>query len=383
MDRKLPKYPPNGNTNQIQKPTLVWDLPLRLFHWSMVGVVVIAAISGFLAPEWWLDLHIIVGFALSILLTFRIAWGFLGNQYSRFKNFPLTFSGVRQHLHTIIHKESHDYVGHNPVGAWMIIVLLLVLALLVATGLMVLGGQENLGPLASATPFHLGDLAGKAHQIAAWGLVGAVIIHLLGVFVETRIFRHPVLRAMITGEKMTARPPNAPTGTLAFKGSALFLAISVVLLGGGSILANNPPSGWRAVQVPEAYSSECGDCHHAYHSSLRSKEAWSAMVMNLSDHFGEDASLDEETAKIINSYLKENSAETFDTEVAQRVGRTNSISLRMTDTPYWKQRHQDIKGAVFRLSAVKSKVNCVACHKDAASGQFDDIKIHLPVGDKK
>ena len=55
--------------------TRVWDLPLRLFHWAMVVAVVVAAITGFLTPEWWLDLHSVAGYALGVLLAFRLVWG--------------------------------------------------------------------------------------------------------------------------------------------------------------------------------------------------------------------------------------------------------------------------------------------------------------------
>ncbi|NQV83129.1 MAG: cytochrome b/b6 domain-containing protein [Rhodospirillales bacterium] len=384
MDGNLYPYPSQADAKQPLQATLVWDLPLRLFHWAMVCVVAVAGVTGFLAPEWWLDLHVIAGYALGTLLTFRLAWGFLGSHYSKFWTFPLTRGGAYRHLRAILDRKPQDHAGHNPAGAWMIILLLIVLVSLVATGLVVLGGQENLGPLASAATFQTGEIAAKIHEIAAWGLVGAVVLHLLGVFVETRIFRHPVLAAMITGKKVTAElPPGAPPGMSAVRGGILFLAVTALLLAGGRTLAGKFPSGWRAVQAPAAYTTECGDCHHAHHPSLRTRQAWRALMNGLPDHYGEDASLDAETVRTIRAYLDANPAGTFDTEAAQRVGRIETSSFRMTDVPYWKARHQSIAPSVFRLTAVGSKVNCNGCHKDAASGRFDDVKIHLPTGDKK
>lgn len=384
MDGNLPPYTSRIDTKQSLQATLVWDLPLRLFHWAMVCVVAVAGVTGFFPPEWWLDLHVFAGYALGTLLTFRFVWGFFGSHYSKFRTFPLTRDGVHRHLRSILHRKPQDHTGHNPVGALMIVILLLVLISLVVTGLVVLGGQENLGPLASVTTFKTGEVAGEIHKIAAWGLVSAIAIHLLGVFVETRIFRHPVLTAMITGKKVTAElPSDAPGGTHTVRGGVLFLTLGVVLLGVGMKLADKPPSGWRVAQVPVAYESECGDCHHAYHPSLRTKQAWRVLMNGLPDHYGEDASLDAETAKSINVYLNGNPAETFDTEAAQWVGRIDTASLRITDTPFWKMRHQDIGPSVFRQKAVGSKVNCNGCHKDAASGRFDDAKIHLPSGDPK
>jgi len=383
MDVRLQHYPSQAETERPATALLVWDLPLRLFHWTMVVVVAVAGITGFFAPEWLLDLHVIAGYALGILLAFRLAWGFVGSRYSRFGSFPPALGGAYRHFRSILRGRPRAVIGHNPAGAWMIVILLFALVTLVVTGLVVLGGRENLGPLAAVTAFQTGEIAGLIHEISAWGLVGAVAVHLLGVFAETRIFRHPVLAAMITGKTTAAGLwPNVPEGPHTARGIAWFLAISATLLAAGIAMANIPSPTWRPVAVPAAYVSECGDCHHAYHPSLRTGETWRTMMNGLENHYGEDASIDRETATVITSYLEKNHAGTFDTEAAHRVGRMETPSLRMTDTPYWKARHRDIDPSVFRLRNVGSKVNCNGCHKDAASGRFDDVKIRLPVGGK-
>jgi len=400
MDRNPTPNLQQATAIQREKITLVWDLPLRFFHWAMVCVVIIAGITGFIAPPWWLDVHVIAGYALAILITFRVIWGFLGSYYSRFGTFPLALAGVFKQLRLLLDKKSEEHTGHNPVGAWMIVALLLVLVLLVLSGIVVLGGQENLGPLASETSYLVGKVGKALHELAAWALLGAITIHLLGVFVETKVFRHSVIKAMITGKKITAdvsvgseaeasssananSAVGAPAGTHAIRGFLLLLAIGGLLIGGGMKLADKPASGWRAVEVPPSYTSECGDCHNAYHPSLRTKVAWQAIMNGLADHYGEDATIDEDATKTITSYLIANAAETFDTQVSHVVGRADTPSFRMTDTPYWKDRHHEIDKAVFSVKDVGSKVNCSGCHKDAASGHFANIKIQLPTGDKK
>ncbi len=160
----------------------------------------------------------------------------------------------------------------------------------------------------------------------------------------------------------------------------MVIAASLVMV--GAALAGMPSSAWRAVDVLEVYSSECGDCHDAYHPSLRSGDAWRAIMGGLENHYGEDASVDEETAGFIRFYLGENHAGRFDTEASHRVGRMDTPSYRMTDTAYWKNRHKDIDPSAFRLKTVGSKVNCNGCHKDSASGRFDDANIHIPAGDQ-
>ncbi|MBT5676829.1 MAG: hypothetical protein HOJ07_14140 [Rhodospirillaceae bacterium] len=383
MDARLPLNSPQMDTEQPAQTARVWDLPLRLFHWVMAAVVVVAGVTGFLAPEWWLGLHVIAGYALATLLSFRLVWGFVGTRYSRFGSFPLALGGLYEHLRSIVRTNPKTVIGHNPAGAWMIIILLVALVTLVVSGLIALGGQENHGPLAAATGFLAGEMAGEIHQIAAWGLAAAVAVHLLGVFAETRIFRHPVVAAMMIGRKA---PPgsavNVPRSAHTVRGAAWFMAIAGALLVSGITLAGLPSSGWRALDTPAVYVSECGDCHAVYHPSLRTGEAWRSMMNGLENHYGEDASLDEQTVSIIQAYLVDNHAGTFDTEAAQRIGRVETPSLRMTDVAYWKSRHQGIAESVFRLNSVGSKVNCTACHTDAASGRFDDVKIHLPEKDK-
>jgi len=363
--------------------TRVWDLPLRLFHWAMVVAVVVAAITGFLTPEWWLDLHSVAGYALGVLLAFRLVWGVFGSPYSRFRSFPLKLSDLHQHLISVLHRTPRIFVGHNPAGAWMIVVLLFLLVALVITGVLALGGRENLGPLAFVTVYQIGNISREVHEIAALGLLWAVAIHLLGVFVDTRIFKHPVLAVMMIGNKMSSdKRANGPDGTHTARGAVWFASITGLLIVVGVAMASVTPSGWRNIQTPADYVAECGDCHDAYHPSLRTAAAWRSVMNGLENHYGEDASLDEGTIADIRAYLVENHAGTFDTEVANRIGRIDTPSFRMTDVRRWKKQHRDINESVYRLKSVGSKVNCQGCHKDAESGRFDDDKIHLPSGDK-
>ncbi|NQV59877.1 MAG: cytochrome b/b6 domain-containing protein [Alphaproteobacteria bacterium] len=364
---------------KVVTKVMIWDLPLRIFHWSLLATVAIAGFTGFAAPASWLDTHLFAGYALAILLVFRLAWGVLGSHYSTFRSFPLAPRSAFRHIRSLLRNSSAAHTGHNPVGAWMIIAILFLLSALVLTGLIVLGGQENIGPLGFLVDFQTGWRAAALHEIAAWGLAVAIAVHLLGVFVEARLLRHSVLSAMITGNKLVSPAKAKGHGrSYTARGLTLFAIAALLLLGGGKILASIPASGWKPVQAPAAYSAECGDCHDAYHPSLRTAASWRGIMSGLSDHYGEDASLDAETAAAIGSFLAANAAETFDTEAAWRMGRIDTKSLRITDTPYWTTRHAGIADGVFKLSGIGSKVNCNGCHRDAASGRFADQDIHLP-----
>ena len=372
----------NGTNEQTPRAALVWDLPLRLFHWSMVSVVTLAAITGYLAPEWWLDIHVYAGYALGFLLTFRLVWGFLGSYYSRFSSFPLKFKDVSKHLISILKFNPNSFSGHNPVGAWMIVILLATLTLLVVTGLVVLGGQENQGPLASLVNFGVGDFTEDLHETLSGFLIAAILIHLLGVFIEVKIFRHPVLKAMISGRKPVGADYVSKSGSAIIRGVVLFSLVTGVVLFMGMKLNARPSERWRNIDIPPVYKSECGDCHHPHHPGLRTAAEWQIIMSNLDDHYGEDASLDEETSLLVGNFLTGNDARSFDTEVTNRIGKIKTASHRITETPYWKNRHHDIPALAFKHPSVGSKVNCNGCHKDAENGGYADENIHLPNGVK-
>ena len=384
MDNKSPVISNPAENEPSSQMTVVWDWPLRLFHWSMVSVVFVAGVTGFIFEDNWLDVHIYAGYALAVLLVFRLTWGYLGSHYSKFRTFPLSRDAVVKHLGQVFRRKPTEYLGHNPAGAVMIVVLLVTLVSLVFTGLIVAGGQEKLGPLAFMTSYKVGHFTEELHEFAAWVLVWAIVVHLLGVFVESRIFRHPIVRAMINGRKETSGTGPKATGSLALLSRfVLSVILTALVIGGATSLTNMAPLGWRTLEFPKAYTKECGDCHDAYHPSLRTAEAWQKMMSGLSDHYGEDASLDGKTTDSIKAFLTANAAGTFDTEVSHRMGRKNTPSLRMTDTRRWKKWHRDIELADFSKRAIGSKVNCNACHKDALSGRFDDANIQIPTGDKK
>ncbi len=360
---------------------LVWDLPLRLFHWGLVLCVASAAVTGFLAPEWWLDWHAVAGYGVGLLLAFRLVWGLLGGRYSRFSALQLAPRRLIKHLREVATGLPHHSVGHNPAGSWMILALLALLGSLVASGLIALGGQENLGPLSFLVSFSTGAAALTWHEILAWLLVAAIGLHVLGVVVESRLSRVPLVAAMIHGRKrVTAEAADSGGPRLRQGAIVLFLASGLLVFVGGFLVAL-PASGWQALDTPELYRSECGDCHHAHHPSLRAAADWRHLMAGLEDHFGEDASLTPADGAEIARFLAVNAGETFDTEAANLMARP--AGARITEGAAWKSRHEGLAKELFKAKAVGSAANCNACHRDADNGRFDDQAIELPKEDAK
>jgi cytochrome b len=359
------------------RQVLVRDLPVRIFHWTLVPTVAVLAFTGFLGEENWLPVHVWAGQVLAVLVIFRLIWWFAGGRYSRLSAYPLSPSAVLAHLRAVAARRAPLRAGHNPAGAWNIVIMITLLLLLTITGYVAWGGQELAGPLASLTDYESGEWAAEIHEFLAWLLLLAIAGHLAGIFLEVRVLGHPLLSAMTRG-RMPVPPQEAEKGLFLGRGLlVLALAVAVVVLLNAA-LAETPATRWRAVEYLPAYVGNCADCHHAHHPSLRTAADWERIIAGLADHFGEDATVGARTEAEILAFLKANDATRFDTEAAVRMGRVHTGDLRITSGEYWQKRHAAILDAVFRSPAVGSKANCNACHCDAETGRFDDAMIRIP-----
>ena len=125
-----------------------------------------------------------------------------------------------------------------------------------------------------------------------------------------------------------------------------------------------------------AVKAECGSCHLAFPPRFLPGRSWQKLLDTLSDHFGENASLEEAQRKAILDYLLANAA---DGPKAGRQGRkfvegiaTTQTPLRITETPRWIREHREVRAGRWRDPKVKSKANCVACHPAAEQGLYED-----------
>ncbi len=375
-DRTANTHEGNGGHGG-DREVLVRDLPVRIFHWSLVVAVAVALLTGFFGEENLLTVHVWAGQAVAVLIIFRVMWWFAGGRYSRLSAYPLAPGRVIAHLRNVAAGRSPLVAGHNPAGAWMIVILITLLFGLTLSGVVALGGEEDLGPLRAWVSYRLGDAAGELHELLAWLLLAAIAGHLAGVFMETKVFGHPLLKAMTAGT-MPVPPQEAEKGALALRGLIVFLAALALFVTVWNTLSAAPDTRWRQVTYIKAYSDNCGDCHHAHHPSLRTADMWERIVRGLEDHYGEDATVGKKTEEEILAFLKANGAEFFDTEAAVRLGRARTRDLRISSARWWKKRHRDIPERVFASAAVGSPANCNACHRDAETGRFDDANIHIP-----
>ncbi len=193
-------------------PVKVWDPVVRLFHWSLVLMVALALVTGYLLPRPWLNQHIFGGVAAAVLVIVRLVWGFTGTFYARFAQFVASPAASLSHARELLAGHSGRHLGHNPLGAWMILALLAALAGLGLTGTLVLAGFFKAGPLAFAMSFAGGRLARNVHELLALGLGGLIVLHVAGAIYESRRTRENLVRAMVTGTKLGPQAPGYRAG---------------------------------------------------------------------------------------------------------------------------------------------------------------------------
>ncbi len=174
----------------------VWDLPLRIFHWLLVAGFFIA----YLTEDDLLTVHVWAGYLVSGLLVFRLIWGFIGNDYARFSNFLCSPAKSIAYLKDLIALKTQRYLGHNPAGAAMIVLLLVSLLMTVITGFAVYGADQAAGPLAAIGSANE-KMWEEVHEFFANFTLILVVVHVIGVAVESYIHRENLLRAMLHGFK--------------------------------------------------------------------------------------------------------------------------------------------------------------------------------------
>jgi cytochrome b len=211
---------------EVRLSMRVWDAPTRLFHWAIVILVALAYASWRLG---WKETHFLAGYALLALLLFRLAWGFVGSETSRFRQFLVSpLSGLRYLAHWRAGRGPDNQVGHNAAGGWVVLVMLLLLAAQTGTGLFAHGAAMNQGPLANAVG------PGARDQLTAWHarlwnvLLAAIALHLLAILAFALFRRQDLIRPMLTGRKRLpgrTRPPRMASPLLAL----LVLAVAAVI----------------------------------------------------------------------------------------------------------------------------------------------------------
>ncbi len=168
---------------------LVWDAPVRVFHWLLVFCFAGAYLSA--ESEHWRLLHVSLGYTLGGLVAFRLVWGVVGTRYARFSNFVRGPRALLRYGQALLRGQPPHSVGHNPAGALAIVALLVSSGVIVASGWAI---YNDVGPEALA----------NVHAVAANAMLLLVGVHVAGVLVASRLHRENLVCAMVRGTKAGA-----------------------------------------------------------------------------------------------------------------------------------------------------------------------------------
>lgn len=187
-------------TMDSESKVKVWDLPTRVFHWLLAACV---------AAAWWsgdagkMDLHFALGYVVLGLLALRLIWGFIGFPTARFSQFvrgPKAAAGYVRYRLGLPGGEPPP-PGHNPVGGWMVVALLLILTAQAATGLFTSDDIMTDGPLTSYVSSGAVAAFSTIHRVEAKIVLLLAIVHVAAVLVYLLVFRENLIRPMVTGWK--------------------------------------------------------------------------------------------------------------------------------------------------------------------------------------
>jgi len=192
----------DSNDNRATNGPLanVWDLPTRLFHWLLATWVAISFVTGSLGGNT-MTWHLRSGFAILALLLFRLVWGFAGSRTSRFSDFVKGPSAVLRYAATLLCPDSPRFLGHNPMGGWSVMAMLLALLLQAVSGLFADDQIMTAGPLAGWVSGAVSEALTRLHRLNRWMLVGLVGLHLGAILFYLFIKGENLIKPMVTGRK--------------------------------------------------------------------------------------------------------------------------------------------------------------------------------------
>lgn len=186
----------------------LWDLPTRLFHWTLVGLVVAC---------WWtstgdgdIDWHMRCGYAVLVLLLFRLVWGMLGSTTARFASFVASPRTVFGYFTTMRDSNAPSHIGHNPAGGWMVLAILVMLLAISFTGLFANDDILSEGLLAPYVSKATSDLATAWHEHGFHALLALVGLHVAAIAFYLLVKNENLVRPMLTGNKQLPQGVDIP-----------------------------------------------------------------------------------------------------------------------------------------------------------------------------
>lgn len=189
--------------NKAPQKVQVWDAGTRMFHWTLV---ILFALSGYSAFEdkfgIYADIHLWSGYGVLVLVCWRILWGLFGSETARFGHFVKSPRATLAYGKTVFKEASYKWVGHNPMGAWSVVVMLSLLLAQAVMGLFATDGMFFSGPLSDQVDGGLSSSLTEWHEITGYILFGLVGLHLLVILFYALAKKVNLVGPMISGMKL-------------------------------------------------------------------------------------------------------------------------------------------------------------------------------------
>ena len=199
---------------------MLWDLPTRVFHWCIACCIPLALWS---AETGNFDAHSWIGYSVIVLVVTRVLWGLVGSRHSRFSDFLVGPGGVR----TYLRGQGYRSAGHNPLGGWSIVVMLLLLLLQAVSGLFNSDDVLFSGPLYYAADGPFRDTMGVVHEVTSNLLLALVLLHIGAVLYHQFRLKENLLQAMWRGRAPGREGREPPVSA--------WLALLLLCLVGGAL----------------------------------------------------------------------------------------------------------------------------------------------------
>ncbi|MDL2338780.1 MAG: cytochrome b/b6 domain-containing protein [Pseudomonadota bacterium] len=164
----------------------VWDPLVRVFHWT----VVVCVAAAWLSADDFRSIHEWLGYTVAALVVLRVVWGCVGSRHARFSQFVRGAASVATYGRSVVKGTAPRYLGHNPLGGWMVLALMATLLSLGLTGWMM-----------TLDTFFGDEWLETLHELLADGLLLLIVVHVSGVLVTGWMHGENLVRAMLTGEK--------------------------------------------------------------------------------------------------------------------------------------------------------------------------------------
>ncbi len=226
QNKKTDYQPTTENTEEKVYSIQVWDIPTRLFHWLLVGLVILSFITGKIGISA-MKYHEWSGFGILVLVGFRLVWGFMGGRHSRFGSFVKGPATVARYALSLLRKDTIPHIGHNPLGGWSIIAMLLSLIIQVGTGLFANDDILTEGPLYYLVSKETSDWLTGIHHLNLNVLPILIVTHIGAVIFYLLAKGDNLIKPMITGNKLWYQPIDSTQGHPAI---ALLLAAVIAFV---------------------------------------------------------------------------------------------------------------------------------------------------------